>query len=139
MKKIITLIVLLTITSLSYGQLIYNNIIKVDKFHDITYSKEIKTIVSLTDTMITIETKGQTPLEYIIKGITKIGSADNPVNLVNDIWGYEFQFAVKGKRTSKPYIIVYRIITYQYTGTYKSDGFWVEDANNNRTIYTTIE
>lgn len=139
MKKIITLVILLTITSLSYGQSIYNTIIKVDKFHDIIHSVEKKTIISLTDTVITIETKGQLPYYYIVEDMIAIGSKEEPVNLVDDLWGYEVQLLTKEIYTSKHYKIVVRVLTYQYTGTYKSNLIWVEDTNGNKTIYTTIE
>lgn len=138
MKKTITLVILLTITSLSYGQLIHNYITKTDKFQDIISIKEIKTIISLTDTMITIETKGRLLCDYyIVEDMIAIGSKEEPVNLVYDLWGYETQFVVKEIYTSKPYKIIYRVLTTQYTKTYKESLFWVEDAEGNKTIYHT--
>lgn len=142
MKKIITLVILLTITSLSYGQALYNNVLKVDKFNDVIQSKEVKTLIygDTSTATFTIETKGQTPLTYCIKNVVTYGSAEEPINLVDDVWGYEYHYFTQGKNSSKPYILVYRTITTQYTKTYLRDLFWVEDVENgSRTIYQTIK
>lgn len=120
---------------LSYGQ-IFTHIMKQDKFEDIIWEKEIKTLAHIADGTITIETKGQAPLIYIIEEITSIrGSKEEPINLINDLWGYEIHILTRGKNSSKPYTIVIRFIREEYTHNFYSL-FWVEDPKDNtRTIY----
>lgn len=135
MKRILIIATILTITSLSYGQL-FTHIVKIDKFDDIIWEKEVKTLCYIAEGTITIETKGQTPLTYIVEEITSFrGSEEEPINLVNDLWGYEMQMLTRGKNTSKPYTIVIRFIREEYTQNFKSL-IWVEDPKDNtRTVY----
>lgn len=97
MKKIIFSLIMAMATSLCYGQ-IYSYKQNVDKFDDVLSEKSIKTLVTYTDTTITIEEKGSKPFVYkILFGeyapVYK-GSKEEPVNLINNVWGYECEYCV---------------------------------------------
>lgn len=135
MKRITILIVILSMNFLSYGQ-IYTHIKKVDKFDDVIWEKEVKTLITFGDSTIIVETKGHQALSYIIIDVITTGSPEEPVNLVGDIWGYEINFIALGENTLKPYILTQRTICTQYTKSYIRQYFWVNDvATDTRTIY----
>lgn len=102
MKKTV-LISLMLITSLvCSAQGIYTSIMKYDKFDDVVWKKDKKTLITKTDSTFIIETKGQTPEEYYYIDTYLLayhtGSRDSIVNLVTDVWGYEDEYAVFTKK-----------------------------------------
>ena len=121
MRRISILIIILSLTSLSYGQ-IFTHIMKQDKFEDTIWEKEIKTFVTIGETFITLETKGQTPLTYIIEGVTHRGSEEEQIILSNssNVWGYEYHLQTRGKNSSKP----------QYIGTLEREEFEISRIVN---------
>lgn len=104
MKKFITasLIAFWALAISAQGRL-YTKVIKYDKFDDVIYAKEIKTLVTKTYDKIIFETKGSKPVEYCYFDMPlltfHIGSRDSVVNLVNDIYGYEDRYNVFPKDT----------------------------------------
>lgn len=123
---------------LSYGQ-IFTHIMKQDKFEDIIWEKEIKTLAHIADGTITIETKGQAPLIYIIEGVTHRGSEEEPIILSNssNVWGYEYHLQTRGKNSSKPYTIVITFILEEYPYNFRTYSYLSVDdpKDNTRTIY----
>ena len=120
---------------LSYGQ-IYTHIVKKDKFDDVIWEKEIKTLITSDDSTIIVETKGYNPLSYIVTDVVFTGSPEEPVNLVGDIWGYEITFEAVGKNSRKSYILTQRTIWDINSERYVERLFWVTDvATQTRTIY----
>ncbi len=103
MKKLITFTFILMCALAASAQTIYTSIDKVDKFDDIVWTKQIKTIISISLGNIVVETKGQTPVEYEIYDsplfVSRTGSRDKLANLVNDIYGYEVSYTLFPKGT----------------------------------------
>ncbi len=88
------------------AQQIFSHITKLDKFDDVVWEKDVKTIVTLDDSIITIETKGQEPEYYFCKDNIALsfhsGTQESLVNLVDDIWGYEdVYYVVKSTEKEK--------------------------------------
>gem|GEM_PF-2691168 len=128
----------MTMNFLSYGQ-IFTHIMKQDKFEDTIWEKEIKTFVTIGETFITLETKGQTPLTYIIEGVTHRGSEEEPIILSNssNVWGYEYHLLTRGKNSSKPYTIVITFILEEYPYNFRTYSYLsVENPiDNTKIIY----
>jgi len=84
------------------AQGIYTSIMKYDKFDDVVWKKDKKTLITKTDSTFIIETKGQTPEEYYYIDTYLLayhtGSRDSIVNLVENVWGYEDQYKVFTKK-----------------------------------------
>lgn len=93
---IITLLALLSMVVNAQG--IYTKVTKYDKFDDVEWEKNIKTLISKSDSTIVIETKGSKPEEYRYKDIFPFaehdGNRNKLVNIVADVWGYESQYIV---------------------------------------------
>ena len=76
--------------------------IKYDKFDDVIWEKNVKTLITTSElegfpsiiNLITIETKGQNPETYGYLNheifMKKFGSRDSLINLVADVYGYEW-------------------------------------------------
>lgn len=103
MKKLIavTLVLMCALTASAQG--IYTSIEKYDKFDDVIWKKNIKTIISKSYSTIVVETKGQKPTEYEYINeplfATQTGSRDDLVNLVKDVYGYESSYCLFPKGT----------------------------------------
>lgn len=91
MKKYILLTLLFVISIFADAQGIYTSVTKMDKFDDVVSKRVVKTLITKTDSTITIETKGLKPVTYYITEDASeyIGSHDKPANLVDDVYGYE--------------------------------------------------
>ena len=63
MKKLITVTLVLMCALTASAQTIYSSIEKYDKFDDVIWKKNIKTIISKSYSTIVVETKGQKPTE----------------------------------------------------------------------------
>lgn len=90
MKKILFTL-LLSITSFVCNAQIYSKIEYYDKFDDCIRKENVKTIVNIDEDneIITVETKGRKPIEYIVVEFEENGRKDSVVNLVGNIYGYE--------------------------------------------------
>lgn len=103
MKKLITVTLVLMCALTARAQTIYSSIEKYDKFDDVIWKKNIKTIISKSYSTIVVETKGQKPAEYEYLNeplfATQTGSRDDLVNLVNDVYGYESSYCLFPKGT----------------------------------------
>lgn len=107
MKKMLLSLLLIFVTSVANAQGIYTKIQKYDKFDDVVWEKDIKTLIdkslSITTSKITIETKGQKPVEYICyegPGFSAHdGSRDSLSNLVSNVYGYEDLYYIFPKDT----------------------------------------
>ena len=103
MKKLIAVTIVLMCALTASAQCIYTSIDKYDKFDDVVWTKQIKTIISKSYSTIVVETKGQKPTEYEYLNeplfVTQTGSREKLVNLVNDIYGYESSYCLFPKGT----------------------------------------
>lgn len=102
MKRTVWLFCFLVIALGINAQGIYTKVTKYDKFDDVVWSKNVKTLITQTDTTFVFETKGQKPETYYYVDVPLMaiheGRRDSLANLVADIWGYESQyFAVTNK------------------------------------------
>lgn len=98
MKRTVWLFCFLFVVLCVNAQGIYTKVTKYDKFDDIVWSKDVKTLITQTDTTFVFETKGQKPETYHYVDVPMmaihVGSRDSIANLVTDIWGYESQYFV---------------------------------------------
>ena len=139
--KILLFSLLLFVSNICNAQ-IFNKIRYVDKFDDETKTEvTLKSLVSITDTTITVEEKGKASRTYWIipKSIITTGTKNNPVNLLSNVWGYQKEYLVlKNKHNSNSdnvFIITHRTITEEFTKEYITEFFWITDHNGNRIIY----
>ena len=96
MKRTVWLFCFLFVVLCINAQGIYTKVTKFDKFDDIVWSKDVKTLITQTDTTFVFETKGQEPetYRYVDAPLMAIheGRRDSLANIVADIWGYESQY-----------------------------------------------
>lgn len=91
MKKIL-LILSAVLFSLSVSAQVFTNKRVLDKFDDVTYRGDIKTLIVKTDSTFVIEEKGKKPSVYMIENyIDELakGDKDNIVNILDNLYGYE--------------------------------------------------
>lgn len=97
MKKIVFL-VFFALLSIANAQGIYTKVTKYDKFDDVEWEKNIKTLITQTDSTIVIETKGSQPTTYVYSDneifSKHFGDKSKMKNLVANVWGYESQYLV---------------------------------------------
>ena len=167
MKKLFFLI--FALISLSANAQIFNHKTVMDKFDDAILDKNIKTLIERNDTAFIIEEKGLQPVTYIIQNLmteNSVGSKDEIVNLVNNVYGYQECWSVilekdmpqyaqaylsammeedENNRMSiitkminaYNYYIIHRVVTTQYTHQFLSEYYWVQKGDTNgRTIYS---
>lgn len=156
LKNIIAIVVLFISCILcGYGQ-IFSGIIVYDKFDDVISSREIKTLITWTDSTIVVEEKGSVSVEYIILRIDEdgcLGSRDNIVEIVDGVYGYQTAcIVVKAsdvldKITTKngyrytikegsSYRMVNRYVSSsKYSYDYSDEYLWLQDKNGQRRIY----
>lgn len=96
MKKIVLALIFVMFTFVVNAQGIYTKVTKYDKFDDIEWTKEIKTLITKTDTTFVIETKGSKPETYLYFDFLTVhdGCRDSLSNLVGNVWGYESLYSV---------------------------------------------
>lgn len=94
MKKALLILSMLVISIMANAQGVYTSVTKMDKFDDVVWKKQVKTLISITDSTIVIETKGQKAEEYCFfeEFTTQVGSREKPANIVSDVYGYEIQY-----------------------------------------------
>lgn len=151
----------LTITVNAQTHKIYSKINYYDKFDDVLKSEQRKTLVKKTDSTFIIEEKGKDPIVYYILNPVEegtIGSKDNIVNLVGNVYGYETSWCVVRYDLLQEYnesylkyvisgsdedlltlqhfwiFIVHRTITTQFSGTYLDDLIWLSDEQNDNKL-----
>lgn len=101
MQKLIMTAIVLMCTLVISAQNIFTNVAKFDKFDDVVWYKDKKTLITMADSAIIIETKGQKPVEYYIMGgqpLLVVGSKDSIVNLADNLYGYEEQYVTYTKK-----------------------------------------
>ena len=157
MRRLIFLLFFSFCALCGYAQL-YTKIEHFDKFDDVIKEETRKTLITKTDTSFVIEEKGREPVTYYIvnKSSTDIqGSKDDIVNLVANVYGYQTKrmvvrsdligkyrdaFAKYLQNPSDENLMLvasfvnyatHRTITTQYTGTYQTELFWLEDDPDN--------
>lgn len=137
MKRVFIVFTLLLSIVLKVDAQIYTYKCVLDKFNDVLLEKDLKTLVTQTDSMFIIEEKGSVPIEYIVLTSSySNGSSSNIVNLVDDVYGYEEGWIIALKKDiTKKYIALHRVVTTQYSHEYKNELFWVEDSNGKRIVY----
>lgn len=98
MRKLFFLMLVLIASVTTSAQGIYTHITKYDKFDDVEWKEDIKTLITKTENTFVIETKGSEPETYVYFEVpylsTHIGRRDSLVNLVTDVWGYESQYKI---------------------------------------------
>lgn len=172
MRKLISFIAFSCIAlACSAQSLLFNEINYYDKFDDVLKKETRKTLITKNDSTFVIEEKGKEPVKYYILniiGTNCMGSKDNIVNLVGNVYGYQqtwclvrYDMLTKYNESYNNYVNVsseenmnelskfwifatHRTITTQYTGTYKTEYFWLSDESNddklgkgvNRIVYS---
>ncbi len=96
MKRTVWIFCFLVVAICINAQGIYTKVMKYDKFDDVVWSKNVKTLITQTDTTFVFETKGLKPETYFYVDAPLMaihdGRRDSLANLVADIWGYESQY-----------------------------------------------
>ena len=94
MKKFLILILTTLVFAVADAQIFTRKTIR-DKFDDVVSKREIKTLITKNDTAIIIEEKGKKPVIYkILNERAPMGSKDNIVQLVGNVYGYEKSWVV---------------------------------------------
>ena len=94
MKKFLILILATLVFAVADAQIFTQKTIR-DKFDDVVLKREIKTLITRNDTAIIIEEKGKETVRYLILSeIESMGSKDNIVQLVGNVYGYEKKWVV---------------------------------------------
>lgn len=157
MKRLL-FISLMAFVGLFCNAQIYSSIQYFDKFDDVIKKEQRKAIISISDSTIVVEEKGKKPITYNILNPVEsgtVGSKDEVVNLVDDIYGYQSTWCVVRQdmmdKYNKAYIdffkdsteenlkkiqpfwifAVHRTITTQYTHSFVNEIFWLQDEMNN--------
>nr|WP_287896542.1 hypothetical protein [Prevotella sp.] len=103
MKKILLSSLFFLIAFVANAQGIYTKVKKYDKFDDVVWEKDVKTIIDKGLSKITIETKGKKTVEYTYYDgpLFSIhdGRQDSLSNIVSNIYGYEDQYYIFPKDT----------------------------------------
>ena len=151
-------IVLLSTLALFFANAqVFNTISYYDKFDDVLKTEQRKTLIQKTDTTFVIEEKGGRATTYYILNVVEagtMGSKDNIVNLIDNVYGYETSWCVVKydliDKYNKAYLnflldstsdnmkilqsfwifAVNRIVTTQYSGIFQREYFWLTDELN---------
>lgn len=150
MKKFLILILTALVTVAADAQIFTHKMIK-DKFDDVVSEREIKTLIEKNDTAIIIEEKGNEPVTYKILNENEsmsMGSKDNIVQLVGNIYGYDKTWEVVLEKNiigslldEYRYFITYRVVTDQFGTKLLYEFCWIVKVSKNgyeRTIYSII-
>ena len=105
MKKFLILILTTLVFAVADAQIFTRKTIR-DKFDDVVSKREIKTLITKNDTAIIIEEKGKKSVTYLILSeIETMGSKDNIVQLVGNVYGYEKEWVVILEKDVKDYFL----------------------------------
>ena len=167
MKKFLILILAALLTVAANAQIFTHKMIK-DKFDDVVSEREIKTLIEKNDTTFIIEEKGNEPVTYkILFEDESMGSKDNIVQLVGNVYGYEEYWCVILEKDIKDYLldisalcneeddskrhdlisklvekycnfITHRVVTDQFGTKLLYEFCWIEKASMNGNYERTI-
>ena len=167
MKKFLILFLTTLVFTVADAQIFTYKVIR-DKFDDVVSKREIKTLITKNDTAIIIEEKGKKSVTYLILSeIESMGSKDNIVQLVGNVYGYEKEWVVILEKDVKDYFldisalsneeddskrhdlisklvekycnfITHRVVTRQYDTKLLSEHYWIEKAYQNGNYERTI-
>lgn len=136
MKRFLIICILACVSIISNAQpsLIFTRKIIFDKFDDVVFDKNIKTLVTIYSDAIFIEEKGNYPVELKVGDIVDIrGDKDNIVRLYNNVYGYQ---VVRLCYTDNgTFLLTYRVVADKYSKTVTDEIVWVEGSNF-RIVYT---
>lgn len=107
MKKFLILILTTLVFAVADAQIFTHKMI-LDKFDDVVSECEIKTLITKNDTAIIIEEKGNKPITYKILNENEsmsMGSKDNIVQLVDNVYGYQEAWWVILEKDIKDYLL----------------------------------
>ena len=150
MKKFLILILATLVTVVAHAQIFTHKMVK-DKFDDVVSERDIKTLITKNDTAIIIEEKGNEPVTYVIRypsTLLSVGSKDDIVRLVNNVYGYQECWYVLLEKDIKDYVldnctllITHRLVTDEFGTKLLYEYYWIEkvsfNGNNERTIYSS--
>lgn len=167
MKKFLFLILTALVTVAADAQIFTYKVIR-DKFDDVVSECEIKTLIAKNDTTFIIEEKGNEPVTYkILFEDESMGSKDNIVQLVGNVYGYQESWGVILEKDFKDCLldisalsneednskrndlrskliekycnfITHRVVTRQYDTKLLSEHYWIEKAYQNGNYERTI-
>lgn len=167
MKKFLILILAALVTVAADAQIFTYKVIR-DKFDDVVSECEIKTLITKNDTTFIIEEKGNEPVTYkILFEDESMGSKDNIVQLVGNVYGYQESWGVILEKDFKDCLldisalsneeddskrndlrskliekycnfITHRVVTRQYDTKLLSEHYWIEKAYQNGNYERTI-
>ena len=167
MKKFLILILTTLVFAVADAQIFTQKEIR-DKFNDVVSKREIKTLITKNDTAFIIEEKGKKPVTYLILSeIESMGSKDNIVQLVGNVYGYEKQWVVILEKDVKDYFldistlsneeddskrndlrskliekysyyITHRVVTDKYGTELDCEFYWIQKASFNGNNERTI-
>lgn len=96
MRHVISTSILFLFALVANAQ-IYTKVTKYDKFDDVEWTKQVKTLITKTEVGFDIETKGQEPVSYYCFLLDSIGNRNNVENLVADVYGFQLTYLVLTK------------------------------------------
>ena len=167
MKKFLILILTTLVFAVADAQIFTQKEIR-DKFDDVVSKREIKKKKKKNDTAIIIEEKGKKSVTYLILSeIESMGSKDNIVQLVGNVYGYEKEWVVILEKDVKDYFldisalsneeddskrndlrskliekycyfITHRVVTDKYGLQFLFEHYWIEKASFNGDNERTI-
>ena len=160
MKKILIVLMLCLVNIMSFGQDIFTKKIVYDKWYDVIFNKDVKTIMTVTDSTFVFETKGEKPIIYIklayfigdlvysgdsidtLSTVSHLGTEDKPIELSPNNYGYQDVYLVveendvrqNGDNARLMYIVL-RVETDKY-GLRKKDYIVVIlNSRQEKTVY----
>lgn len=136
MKKFLIICILACVSIISNAQpsLIFTRKIIFDKFDDVVFDENIKTLVTIYSDAIFIEEKGDYPVELKVGDIVDVkGDKDNIVKLYDNIYGY--QAICLCYTDNGTFLLTYRVVADKYSRTVTDEMVWVEGSNF-RIVYT---
>lgn len=119
---------------------IYNTKEIVDKFDDTISKVTVKTLITVTDSTIMFETKGEKPEVYDIipNTIFRFGEGEECKQLIGSVWGHETHWLVR-KNDGFLEIVHREICCYSFNCSnsfqYETDLWWIKDEHDSRIIY----
>ena len=169
MKKFLILILTTLVFAVADAQIFTRKTIR-DKFDDVVSKREIKTLITKNDTAIIIEEKGKKSVTYITPyylEMPSVGSKDNIVQLVGNVYGYEECWCVILEKDVKDYFldisvlsneeddskrndlrskliekycyfITHRVVTDEYGLQFLFEHYWIQKASFNGNYERTI-
>ena len=167
MKKFLILILTALVTVAADAQIFTQKEIR-DKFDDVVSERDIKTLIEKNDTTFIIEEKGNEPVTYkILFEHESMGSKDNIVQLVGNVYGYQEAWGVILEKYFKDYVldngalsneeddskrndlrskliekyyylIIHRVATTKYGTKLLGEFYWIQKASFNGNNERTI-